>query len=198
MSPKPDVSEKRKNQIINAAQKVFSELGFHQARMSDIAEESGLSKGTLYLYFEGKDEIIFNLLDKLFETELKELRELIDRDASAEVRLLQYSERVIGDMQSMQKWLPIAFEFISLAFHRETVQDVLRKYFQEHMQVITPIVAQGCQRGEFKDIDPQDAAVAFGAVMEGTLLLWVYDQKMVDVPSHIRSGVQLILNGLKV
>ncbi|MFO8037022.1 MAG: TetR/AcrR family transcriptional regulator [Anaerolineales bacterium] len=197
MSPKPDVSEKRKKQIINAAQKVFSELGFHEARMSDIAEESGLSKGTLYLYFESKDEIILNLLDKLFETELRALRKLIDQDASAEDRVLQYTERVIDDMVSMQAWMPIAFEFISLAFHRETVQEVLRSYFQEHMKTVKAIVAQGCQRGEFKDIDPEEAAIALGAVLEGTPLLWVYDQKTVDIPSHIRSGVHLILNGLK-
>lgn len=197
MSPKPDVSDKRKQQIIDAAQKVYSALGFRQARMSDIAEEAGLSKGTLYLYFESKDEIIFNLLDKLFETELEELRKLIDRDGPAEDRLLLYAERVIEDMQSMMEWVPIAYEFISLAFHRETVQDVLRKYFQEHMQIVVPIVAQGRQRGEFKDMDPEEAAIALGAVMEGTLLLWVYDQELVDVPTHIRSGVQLILKGLK-
>ncbi|HET7081061.1 MAG TPA: helix-turn-helix domain-containing protein, partial [Chloroflexia bacterium] len=57
MSPRPDVSEERKNQILDAAAAVFSRLGFHEARMDDIVRESGLSKGTLYWYFTSKDAI---------------------------------------------------------------------------------------------------------------------------------------------
>jgi len=56
MSPRPDVSEERKNQILDAAGKVFARLGFQKTRMDDIVEESGLSKGTLYWYFKSKDE----------------------------------------------------------------------------------------------------------------------------------------------
>lgn len=197
MSPKPDVSNQRKNQIITAAQKVFSRLGFHNARMSDIADESGLSKGTLYLYFESKDQIIINLLDRLFEPELKQLRKLMDQeDIPAQERIQQYTERVIHDMQKMLKWMPIAYEFVSLAFRRETVQQVLRKYYQEHMNIMIPLIAQGIESGEFKDHDPQETAIALGAIYEGTALLWVYDQDMVDINQHIRSGVDLLLTGL--
>ena len=51
MSPRPDVSEERRNQILEAAMAVFARQGFEQARMDDIAQEVGLSKGALYLYF---------------------------------------------------------------------------------------------------------------------------------------------------
>ena len=64
MSPRPDVSKLRKQQILDAAIKVFSRSGFEKARMDDIAEESGLSKGTLYWYFKNKDEIISNVLER--------------------------------------------------------------------------------------------------------------------------------------
>lgn len=58
MAPRPDVSEERKTQILTAATKMFTEHGFAEARMDDIAVESGLSKGALYWYFESKDAII--------------------------------------------------------------------------------------------------------------------------------------------
>ena len=74
MSPKPDVSDERKIQILDAAMDTFAEKGFHKTRMSDIAETSGLSKGSLYWYFDSKDSIILNLLDRVFEPELKELK----------------------------------------------------------------------------------------------------------------------------
>ncbi len=52
MSPRPDVSEERKQQILEAAIAVFARLGFRSARMDDIAEQAGLSKGGCAGYFE--------------------------------------------------------------------------------------------------------------------------------------------------
>ena len=66
MSPKPDVSDERKYQILNAAEQVFTKKGLDLARMDDIAEETGLSKGTLYLYFKSKDDLIIAILDRIF------------------------------------------------------------------------------------------------------------------------------------
>ena len=67
MAPRPDVSKERKSQILTAATKVFTELGFAGARMDDIVAESGLSKGNLYWYFESKDTIIISMLDQVLK-----------------------------------------------------------------------------------------------------------------------------------
>jgi AcrR family transcriptional regulator len=93
MSPRIDVSEERKAQILEAAKESFTERGFHKTRMSDIAEASGLSKGTLYWYFESKDAIILSLLERVFEPELQDLKSLLNDDQSAKERLLAYAER---------------------------------------------------------------------------------------------------------
>ncbi len=51
MTPRPNVREQRRLQILQAAQHVFARMGFHKARMDDIAHEAGVSKGTLYWYY---------------------------------------------------------------------------------------------------------------------------------------------------
>ena len=58
MAPRPDVSDQRRNQIMEAALTVFSRLGFERASMDNIAKEAGVSKGALYLYYKSKDAII--------------------------------------------------------------------------------------------------------------------------------------------
>jgi AcrR family transcriptional regulator len=50
--------------ILLAAETIFSEHGYHQARMDDIAEAAELAKGTLYYYFKSKDEIYLHLLER--------------------------------------------------------------------------------------------------------------------------------------
>lgn len=62
MSPRPDVSTERKDQILDAALFSFSKVGFHKARLLDIGGSSGLSKGSLYWYFESKNDLILKLL----------------------------------------------------------------------------------------------------------------------------------------
>ncbi len=68
---------------------VFCRKGFHQARMDDIAKQSNLSKGTIYCYFNSKDEIITQILGNLFERELASLGELLNEEGSASERLLE-------------------------------------------------------------------------------------------------------------
>ncbi len=53
--------ERRRQQIIVAAKRVFSDKGFSKATMEDIAKEAELSPGTLYLYFKNKDELYASL-----------------------------------------------------------------------------------------------------------------------------------------
>jgi len=65
MSPRPNVSEERISQIVTAAEDVFTRKGFNEARMDDIAEETGLSKGTLYNYFKSKDDLSTIFMNRL-------------------------------------------------------------------------------------------------------------------------------------
>src|SRR2546429_6156000 len=97
MSRHPDTSEIRRNQILDAATKVFVRQGFQHARMDDIVEGSGLSKGTLYWYFKSKEDIINAILHSLFTGELANLENLLEVKGTASERLLQlHSDRVTG------------------------------------------------------------------------------------------------------
>jgi len=75
--PRPDISEERKTQILSAATKVFTKHAFAEARMDDIVAESGLSKGSLYWYFDSKDAIIISILDQVFEWETAQVWDIL-------------------------------------------------------------------------------------------------------------------------
>ena len=55
--------EERQSQIMEAAMKVFTKKGFASARMDDIVEESGLSKGAIYHHYKGKKDIFLALIE---------------------------------------------------------------------------------------------------------------------------------------
>ncbi|OQX65568.1 MAG: hypothetical protein B6I38_01165 [Anaerolineaceae bacterium 4572_5.1] len=197
MSPKPDVSEERKEQITEAATKVFAEQGFDKARMDDIATEANLSKGTLYLYFKSKDAIIKHLLDKLFEREFADLQSLTDDPRPASEKLITFSETMITEMQTWTRLIPIMYEFLGRLFRQSVVQKAFKKYMRFYLDLITPVIQQGIDEGEFKAGNAEDVAITIGAIFEGTILLWVYDSEMIDLEKHLSSGMKLLMDGLK-
>jgi len=197
MSPRPDVSEERKDQILDAAADVFTKKGLQKSRMDDIVEKSGLSKGTLYWYFDSKDDIIIGIFERIFLKESRDLKPLVKLEKSSAERIFEYTERVIIDMHRLLRFAPVAFEFLSLASRSKYFQKAFKKYLGIHMDILVPIIQQGIDSGEFREIDPAEAAIAIGAVFEGTTLLWVYDTDLVDPDKHIRSGVDLLLEGFK-
>ena len=197
MSPKPDVSEERKDQIMNAAEDVFAQKGFDKARMDDIADKTGLSKGTLYLYYKSKDDLIIAILDRIFQREFRIFENLDLTSVSATEAIWNFTETTSKDIKMMMRLLPITFEFMGLAFRNKLVQKAFKTYFNRYMDILIPIIQKGIDTGEFRSEDAHEIALAMGAVLEGTILLWVYDHSMVDPEKHIRSGMKILLEGVK-
>jgi AcrR family transcriptional regulator len=60
-----ETRESRRTQILDTALRLFSEAGYHQTSISDIVRAAGIARGTLYLYFDSKQEIFHQLLENL-------------------------------------------------------------------------------------------------------------------------------------
>ena len=196
MSPRLDVSEERKDQIMNAAEGVFSQKGFNDARMDDIAEETGLSKGTLYLYFKSKEDLVIAILDRMFKEVFQGLKARKNTESSATEAIWRFTEDAIRDYKKMMRMMPIAYEFLALVFRNKIVQKAFKQYFNHYMNALVPIIQRGIDSGEFRRAEAEDIAIAAGAIFEGTILLWVYDKSRVDVERHIRSSIDLLLKGV--
>jgi TetR/AcrR family fatty acid metabolism transcriptional regulator len=196
MSPRPDVSQERKDQILAAATKVFTERGFAEARMDDIVAESGLSKGALYWYFDSKDAIIISLLDRVFDWETANLQAILERQDSAAHKLTAFVEVTIQDLNKMKPLMPIFIDFWSLSLRKKTINQAIKRYYQRFLDILEPILQLGIDQGEFRPVDVNESALAIGAVFEGTILLWAYFSETVDIEKQFRSNLDLVLNGL--
>ena len=178
---------------------VFSRLGFHNARMDDIVAESGLSKGSLYWYFKSKDEIILAILNSLFEREFAGLNEMLTAEGqTVRQRLENMVDHTISDIQHMLSLMPLTYEFYALAFRQKAVRQALKAYFQNYLQMMEPVVQEGIDQGEFQQVVARDVVIGLGAIIEGTVLLWIYEPDIVDPGYHARVSAQLFFDGLTV
>ncbi len=198
MSRRSDVSEIRRNQILDAATTVFVRLGFQHARMDDIVEESGLSKGTLYWYFKSKEDIINAILHRLFTGELENLENLLEAEGTVSKRLIQLtSDRVTG-MKRMSNLVPIIFEFYAVAVHQQWVQQFIGDYFKHFRKLLETLIQQGIDGGEFRRVNVKEAAISLASMYEGLTIHWLMDPQTVQWDILSESSIPLLLDGLKV
>jgi AcrR family transcriptional regulator len=193
-----ELEQQRKKQILDAAERVFSERGFDKARMDDIVQESGLSKGALYWYYKSKDAIIRALLERIFISEMQNADELVEMEASASERLKLFVQFAIREYRRFETLLPLAYEFIALAYRSKAVRQTLVGYYQHYTDLIARVIAQGIDRGEFKPCDPDVTALALMGMYEGIALLWFLDPGQVDLDRMAEQPLEIFLDGLRV
>ena len=196
MTPRPDVSEERKGQIVDAATSVFSRLGFHRARMEDVARESGLAKGTLYLYYRSKDELIGALLERIFGWGMRDLKGALAGEGPASERLVDLSGRMSKEVERFSMLLPIWFEFYAVAARNEAVKQFVRRYFEEYRNALEVVVREGIESGEFREVNAREAAVTVISLFEGVTLLWALDPEAVPAGEQMEASVRLLTEGL--
>ncbi len=197
MAPRPDVSQERRNQIITAAIAVFTRLGFHEARIDDIAQEAELSKGALYWYFKSKDDIIAAIMERFIDREMVELEDVLKLQAPVSEKLARLNGMMVSEMQSMLDLMPILYEFYAAATRRNDVRKALILFFHPMQQLLSKIIQQGIDSGEFRRVDAEIVAVDLIALYEGLLLLAVLDPKMVDLEKMGVHGANLMIEGLR-
>lgn len=196
--PRPDVSEVRRAQILDAALVVFNARGFHAARMEDIVQQTGLSKGTLYWYFKSKEELVAALMRRLFMEDLAALHTSIATEGTVRARLRQHIGSLAALMLALRPSLPVIYEFYAASTRSPELGAVFAEYFAAYRQPLRVLLEQGVERTEFSPQHDLDAVViALIGVIEGTLMLHVLSGDAFDLIVQLITGVDLLLTGLE-
>ncbi len=174
--------ERRRQQIMLAARRVFSNKGFNRATMEDIAREAELSPGTLYLYFKNKEELYASLSLRILSYINMRLEEVSDRQEDAVQRLT----RLIGAMQDVYEFDPL---IIINMFHLQS-SETLRRLSSElkseietssrrALNTIADVFRDGIASGRYIDRHPVALADIFWSLFSG-VVLWEASKRIID------------------
>ena len=191
--PRPDVSDERIPQILNAALKVFNRKGIVATRMEDIAREAKLSIGGVYWYYKGKDEVVLAIMDKVIDEDVAVLKSLLNEQGTVRERLLGY---VRATANEGTEYLPLVYELYGEALRNAKVSKHIQKYFQHYHEALTQIVQQGIKSSEIRKVDAGAVATTLAAVYEGTLELTLLDPQSVDAEQVLTCSIEFIFDGI--
>jgi TetR/AcrR family transcriptional regulator, fatty acid metabolism regulator protein len=144
--PLPEAREQRRRAILESAVKVFATHGFSAARIRDIAAGASVAEGTIYLYFQGKDDLLLTAFRDRVSEFVASVAEAMEAHSPFEDRLARF---VRTQFESIEADPPLATVLLletrqSSQFYRGAVRDVLKEY----AQAIDRLLASGVERGE--------------------------------------------------
>ena len=192
--------EARPREIVEAALEVFSRDGFAGARLDDVADRVGISKGTIYLYFDTKEELFKACVRQTIGVHIKGTQELAAHFEGPTADLLREIVQGIGMRLTSGDFQTILILMIS---EGKRFPEVVSFYFEEiittGLSLLRGVVQRGIDRGEFRDNGLcQSPQLLVSPVMMSVIWnhLFVNEGGRLDVENFLRTHVDTLLEGL--
>jgi AcrR family transcriptional regulator len=190
-------AELRRDEILDAAERVFAERGYHQTGIADIAADLGIGHGTFYRYFRNKHDIAATVLERV----VARIAEAgLQEDPEASTTIEEYraqTVRILEHMFALIDEQPVVMRF----FHAESIvvdADRLYAALDAYAQFTERFLHNGVRRGFLRaDLDVEVTAQALnGLIFEGTRRAVLAPQPAGMRRRWIDAGTALMYDGI--
>lgn len=181
--------------ILEAAKKVIAANGYENSQVSKIAREAGVADGTVYLYFENKEEILIDLFNEFLGGFIEEVRQEMAGISDSAAKLKKLVE---AHLRIMEDNLDLAIVCLVELRQpdpglREATGEVLRGYFK----VIEDIIEEGQKNGSFNpELNKFLARQMVFGTLDEIVTSWVWSRRH-SLSKQIPQTQQMLLGGLK-
>ncbi|WP_233508152.1 TetR/AcrR family transcriptional regulator [Spongiactinospora gelatinilytica] len=175
MSPKRVDKPARRQEILEAAVRVFARRGFAASRIEDVAAEAEIAKGSVYLYFDSREEI----LHAAFEALAAGSREIVGRARTTQAPPLERLAGLIRDVITSVTVSPelarLLLDLYGSGAREEGLPLHMAEIYREYRTAIAALLAEAVAEGSARQgVGVAEATVIVGAI-EGCLLQWIID-----------------------
>ena len=198
MTKEEVIKEYRVREILEAARRVIARYGMQGTTVDRVAEEAKVAKGTIYLYFDTKDELVHASV-------LEGLREMVAETVAADdpsmlpplerIRNLILAQlRIQASNQDFLKTLIIG-NSLDIELESESGREYMRVY-SGHLDFMASVLQDAIDRGAIRPIDPQFAAFMLGEMLTGSLRRRLLKLASSPLESDAEAVVDLFLKGI--
>jgi TetR/AcrR family fatty acid metabolism transcriptional regulator len=164
------VKDFRTAEILDAARRVITELGYEGASMERIAQEAGIAKGTTYLYFRNKETLLCAVFEQGFEQLMQRARELVaaapthtERVRAMVRAFLEFTGENVPFWQALQNRPDLGPQGDSEA------SMLIRKQIEQYEQFVAGVIERAIAAGELRRVDPLRCGCYLTDVMRGVV-----------------------------
>ncbi len=188
-------------ELLDAAERLFSERGVSNTSMMQVAEAAGVTRGAIYHHFENKLALIYALMERV-SLPVDEMRDALRKEHKNQP-LLQLRERCLHIVHQVQND-PHMQALVNILCHKcEYVEDTLPIHLRhlsgrnECIDECVKLIELAQQQGSVReDIDPRLTIISIFALIDGLFYNWLLDPEYFDLMSAAGSGVDNYLQGI--
>jgi len=188
--------DERRAQILAAAKTCFINNGYAHTRVDDIATEAGLSKGGIYFHFKSKRQIF----DALHADQQAQTMGLLDSasalEGSATSRLEQLAMMLIQHFAMAEDHRKFLIVLAEMGMRDEALHTNVLVQHDRYVQAISRQIRDGVERGEFRDVDPDQIALFLKFVVDGVEQGLALGYQF-DATQLLSASMDLIFNGIR-
>lgn len=186
-----DYRNTAKKRILDSSTKLFYERGYNNASMDDIAKDIGVTKGTLYLYFKSKEEI----LDETCRINISIMENIMGRIDNNNFisSIRKFFEEELNQPDHIKFYWVFALSELNI---NPKVNNIIKESYAKYKLYITKIINQIKDAGILPaEINSADLAMIFIAFHNGIMISTLQGMDKKDALSMFSLGVELILKG---
>ena len=182
----------RRDAILRAAIDVFASRGFFNAQVADVARAAGVAAGTVYLYFESKDDLLVSIFERTMREALAE-----GRAAVADVKDPRQRLRKLARL-GRDRNLAVVFQ-VELRQSTKFMERFSSTLLRDYLGLIRDAIADGQRQGVFRtDVKPTVAAKALFGALDEMATNWILSKRRYSLEADADTVVDLFVNGVGV
>jgi AcrR family transcriptional regulator len=189
------VREERRRQILDAALAVFTQKGFYATNVSDVAARAGVSQGTIYWYFESKEELFTAALLSSFTEWGQQVEAALHEQLSATAKLGALAASMEAFVTQAEGLIMLFLGYWASSPNREETALIWLELLTEYKDILVGVLEQGIESGEFKPVDAEALVWAMMAVYDG-LAAYVMFMPELDLERVSQAFNRTLLDGL--
>ena len=197
--------ENRKNSILKAARKLFFERGFKSVTVDLIAAKAEVSKGSIYLYFDSKEEIYTQILISANIERHKEIENFARQEGTASELLLKYARVYVDFFLENNELFRILMTFMLHAENMNLTEEQNTQLIHttnENIRTVSEILQKGVDTGEFSSqIDIRQGQNAIWGLLNGIISLYIYsgapEKRSERIHTTIQESLKIFIKGIK-
>jgi AcrR family transcriptional regulator len=185
-----------RDKIIKSASKLFAKKGFFKTTVEDIAQATGVAKGTVYLYFKNKQELYTATIDLHFSYALDKIVEIENKHITATEKMNEIAVDFVDYVSSLKTaHMPFNVENVNqIGRTIKAMHSIVMPKIIKMNELISRVVEQGIKNGEFCDIEPRVAAFYF---LNTIRAIFVSKYYLSDISVETDTILRLFFLGLK-
>src|SRR5687768_18370762 len=184
----------RRDAILRAAIDVFAGRGFFNAQVADVARAAGVAAGTVYLYFESKDDLLVSIFERTMREAIADGRAAVApvRDPIEQLRTIA---RVHLDRMGRDRSLAVVFQ-VELRQSTKFMERLSSTLLREYLGIIRAIIVEGQRTGVFRrELNATLAAKLFFGGLDEMATNWILSRRKYALASEADAIVDLFVHG---